>query len=174
MALIQFGSESHVSKPVKRMRWATQRAPGQSGVRKRLSILNRQQKRTTSLEEKQNTRSNENGAIMPGVEELVESVSTSRTIYMNVPLPDEAKDEEGHPKEMFGRNKIRTTKYTPLSFLPKNLYYQFHNIANVYFFFIIILSVCHLSLPLLNFVTNLHPRSFLFLAPRIPVSVQSL
>jgi phospholipid-translocating ATPase len=28
-----------------------------------------------------------------------------------------------------------------LSFIPKNLWYQFHNIANVYFLFLIILNV---------------------------------
>lgn len=66
----------------------------------------------------------------------------SRTIYMNIPLPEEMKTEEGHNKQEFGRNKIRTAKYTPLSFVPKNLWFQFHNIANIYFFAIIILQVC--------------------------------
>ena len=65
----------------------------------------------------------------------------NRTIYFNQPLPPEAKDEEGHPLVQYKRNKIRTAKYTPISFLPKNLWLQFHNIANVYFLFIIILSV---------------------------------
>lgn len=64
-----------------------------------------------------------------------------RTIYFNVPLPPEARSEEGHIKAQYARNKIRTAKYTALSFVPKNLWFQFHNIANVYFFFIIILSV---------------------------------
>lgn len=73
--------------------------------------------------------------------EAPQPIAEQRKIYFNIPLPDEAKDEEGHPRVDFGRNKIRTTKYTPLTFLPKNLYLQFHNIANVYFFFIIILSI---------------------------------
>ena len=37
-------------------------------------------------------------------------------------------------------NKIETTKYTILTFLPKNLFEQFHRFANVYFLFIIILN----------------------------------
>ena len=37
-------------------------------------------------------------------------------------------------------NKIKTTKYTLLSFLPKNLFEQFHRFANVYFLFIVILN----------------------------------
>lgn len=65
-----------------------------------------------------------------------------RTVYFNIPLPAHERDNEGHPKAHYARNKIRTAKYTPLSFVPKNLWFQFHNIANVYFLFIIILGVC--------------------------------
>jgi phospholipid-transporting ATPase len=36
----------------------------------------------------------------------------------------------------FWGNKIRTSKYTIWSFLPKNLYEQFSKLANVYFLFI--------------------------------------
>lgn len=64
-----------------------------------------------------------------------------RTVYFNIPLPAHERDEDGHPKETYARNKVRTAKYTPLSFVPKNLWFQFHNIANVYFAFIIILGV---------------------------------
>jgi phospholipid-translocating ATPase len=64
-----------------------------------------------------------------------------RRVFFNMPLPEDARDENGTPKSHFARNKIRTAKYTPLSFIPKNLYYQFHNVANLYFLFIIILGV---------------------------------
>ncbi|XP_065220628.1 phospholipid-transporting ATPase VD isoform X2 [Planococcus citri] len=37
-------------------------------------------------------------------------------------------------------NKICTTKYTFLSFLPKNLLEQFHRVANLYFIFIVLLN----------------------------------
>ena len=70
-----------------------------------------------------------------------ETPDTRRRIFVNIPLPDDAKDEEGRPTANFGRNKIRTSKYTPLSFVPKNLWFQFHNIANIYFFFLVILTV---------------------------------
>lgn len=64
-----------------------------------------------------------------------------RTIYFNQPLPEFEKDPQtGHILNEYPRNKIRTTKYTPLNFIPKNLYYQFHNIANIYFLFIVILG----------------------------------
>ncbi|XP_030173439.1 probable phospholipid-transporting ATPase VA isoform X2 [Lynx canadensis] len=37
-------------------------------------------------------------------------------------------------------NQLKTTKYTLLSFLPKNLFEQFHRLANVYFVFIALLN----------------------------------
>uniref|UniRef100_H2ZKF9 Phospholipid-transporting ATPase n=1 Tax=Ciona savignyi TaxID=51511 RepID=H2ZKF9_CIOSA len=37
-------------------------------------------------------------------------------------------------------NKVQTTKYTVLSFLPKNLFEQFHRFANCYFVFIVLLN----------------------------------
>lgn len=55
-----------------------------------------------------------------------------RDIYWNLPLPAASLDDEGRPP-LYSRNKIRTTKYTPFTFVPKNLYYQFGNVANIYF-----------------------------------------
>ena len=57
-----------------------------------------------------------------------------------MPLPKDMIDEEGNPIMQYPRNKIRTTKYTPLTFLPKNILFQFHNFANVYFLVLIILG----------------------------------
>ncbi|GBP07068.1 Probable phospholipid-transporting ATPase VD [Eumeta japonica] len=45
-----------------------------------------------------------------------------------------------HPNGQRCNNKIRTTKYTLLSFIPKNLFEQFHRIANLYFIFIVLLN----------------------------------
>lgn len=58
-----------------------------------------------------------------------------RSVVFNLPLPEEYLDPEtGKPTTTYSRNKIRTTKYTPLTFLPKNIFNQFvHNIANIYF-----------------------------------------
>lgn len=55
----------------------------------------------------------------------------SRTVWFNQPVESRA---------VYDSNEIRTTKYTPFSFLPKNLLYQFRNIANSYFLFLIILG----------------------------------
>ncbi|CDK29690.1 unnamed protein product [Kuraishia capsulata CBS 1993] len=63
-----------------------------------------------------------------------------RTVYWNLPLPQEMLNEKGEPVSVYARNKVRTTKYTPLSFVPKNLMLQFKNVANVYFLVLIILG----------------------------------
>jgi phospholipid-translocating ATPase len=70
-----------------------------------------------------------------------ESKTERRRIYVNMRLPSEETHDDGTPIHLYPRNKIRTAKYTPLTFIPKNLYFQFHNIANIYFLFIVILQV---------------------------------
>ncbi|PGH11386.1 hypothetical protein AJ79_04887 [Helicocarpus griseus UAMH5409] len=145
MAVVQFNGEddeASISKPVRRMRWATQRHAGAGGSRKRRSIMNRLHRRTFSKDEKRKStasslRNGDGSTVDGGSAENLDL----RKIYCNVPLPDEAKDEDGHLLANYARNKIRTAKYTPLSFVPKNLWFQFHNIANIYFLFTIILAI---------------------------------
>ncbi|NXR99990.1 AT10B ATPase, partial [Oxylabes madagascariensis] len=40
----------------------------------------------------------------------------------------------------YSRNRIQTTKYTWLTFLPQNLLRQFHRLGNLYFFFLVVLN----------------------------------
>jgi hypothetical protein len=92
--------------------------------------------------------------------------SETRRIYFNVSVPPEERDEEGRIRAKYVRNKIRTAKYTPLSFVPKNLWFQFHNIANIYFLFTVILSVSLLTKSLgLAFKNRLS-----MLMPPLPIS----
>lgn len=129
--------------PAKRLRWATQRVAGSQGGTKRQSILRRlsHKKRASTDSSKRES----NGTDLESVPEESDAVGNDagpgRRVFFNMPLPEDARDEEGHPLTQFVRNKIRTAKYTPISFIPKNLWFQFHNIANIYFLFIIILSV---------------------------------
>lgn len=64
----------------------------------------------------------------------------SRQIYVNQPLPPHMVDAAGHPIITYPRNKIRSTRYTPMSFVPKNLIFQFKNVANFYFLILVILG----------------------------------
>lgn len=145
MAIQPYQEDNNVSTPIKRIRWATQRVTGLSERRKRHGILDRLHKRTGSNEKKSEATG---GSHLGAVQEEADSSDEGddhalarRRIFFNIPLPDDAKDEEGRPITIFERNKIRTAKYTPLSFVPKNLWFQFHNIANIYFLFVVILAV---------------------------------
>lgn len=133
--------------PTKRLRWATQHKKGKNANRTRTSILDRLNRRPSRMEKKRESGGSESlggGDIAEDPEEgetQGEAGEGQRKLYFNVPLPPDALDEDGSPKTTYPRNKIRTAKYTPLSFLPKNIWLQFHNIANVYFFILIILTV---------------------------------
>ncbi len=109
----------------KRFRWATQRHPNgrpeKGSWKKRVSTLSSLSRHS------------------PDSSSDLES-EAHRRVYVNIPLPDSEKDEDGVPLQSFPRNKVRTSRYTPLSFIPKNLFYQFHNVANVYFLILIILQ----------------------------------
>ncbi|PHH68952.1 hypothetical protein CDD82_166 [Ophiocordyceps australis] len=133
-----------------RSRWATRKMTIKSSHLKRMSLLNRIQHRTPTSDEKMAAPGL--GASEPPFthqdhdEEVADSEdgpddeNSSRTLYFNIPLPDEML-LDGHPKQSFPRNKIRTAKYTPLSFVPKNLWFQFHNVANIFFLFLVILGI---------------------------------
>ena len=145
MAIEPNTENSERTNPAKRIRWATQRVTGKKGVQKRKSIFNRHNARGGSDEKSRESTGTETGLAV-GKEQAQEAGAADgrqvgRTIYFNIPLPDSARDDAGRPLQSYKRNKIRTAKYTPISFVPKNLWFQFHNIANVYFLFIIILCV---------------------------------
>lgn len=156
MAVSPYTEAGDTSKPVKRIRWATQRVTGRKASQKRKSLFARHGSKRVADEKKRESdgtdpdlqKSETDG----GDEE--EEKPAGRSIYVNIPLPDSARDEDGKPKQNFKRNKIRTAKYTPISFVPKNLWLQFHNVANIYFLFVVILSVGTLHLHILEHGTD--------------------
>ncbi|XP_053434099.1 phospholipid-transporting ATPase VD isoform X2 [Nycticebus coucang] len=50
------------------------------------------------------------------------------------------KDEYEKFSGAYVNNRIRTTKYTLLNFVPRNLFEQFHRAANLYFLFLVVLN----------------------------------
>lgn len=129
-----------------RARWATRRMTVRSGGSKRLALLDRMQQHKSGDgekgdgEERDPSDQDTDPKGTPDTDEAQDE-KTARTLYFNQPLPESYLDEEGNPVLSFPRNKIRTAKYTPLSFVPKNLWIQFHNIANIFFLFLVILVV---------------------------------
>ena len=147
MAISPYAEDSERTNPVKRIRWATQRVTGRKGVEKRKSIFRRHNARNSTIEKNRESSGTDPGLVKPTQEDPPAgekgeaAAQPGRVIYFNIPLPDHQKDDEGRPIQHFKRNKVRTAKYTPLSFVPKNLWFQFHNIANIFFLAIIILNV---------------------------------
>lgn len=153
------GGEEGASQPplsMQRSRWATRKLTVKSSSLKRISLVGRRHNRTASSEKKRTSGGSESlrqpqeqdyaqtdgpGNIENASITSEESGSLPRTIFFNLPLPNDLKDDEGRPLQQYTRNKIRTAKYTPLSFIPKNLWFQFHNIANIFFLFVVILVV---------------------------------
>ncbi|KAK5994959.1 Phospholipid-transporting ATPase DNF1 [Cladobotryum mycophilum] len=147
-------SKSHISK-TQRARWATRKMTVKSSHTKRMSLLNRMQHRRTGSNEKESAGADGNHPPDERDEDEEDGhdedenpddasdddEGEKRTLFFNLPLPPEFVDDEGHPIAYYPRNKIRTAKYTPLSFVPKNLWFQFHNIANIFFLFLIILGI---------------------------------
>lgn len=56
-----------------------------------------------------------------------------RTIYVNQPLPTDYLDHRGRVKRehVYNSNQVVTSKYTIITFLPRNLLEQFRRIANL-------------------------------------------
>ncbi|KAM9679000.1 phospholipid-transporting ATPase VD [Trichechus inunguis] len=57
-----------------------------------------------------------------------------------VPHLQPFKDEYEKFSGAYVNNQIRTTKYTLLNFVPRNLFEQFHRAANLYFLFLVVLN----------------------------------
>ncbi|ORX49075.1 phospholipid-translocating P-type ATPase [Hesseltinella vesiculosa] len=83
----------------------------------------------------------------PSEYDLQRTTSTSsymqqrRNVYVNMDLPASEYDSQGRPiNRHYVSNRIRTAKYTPLTFVPKNLFEQFRNVANLFFLFVVILQ----------------------------------
>ncbi|GAO14526.1 hypothetical protein UVI_02032370 [Ustilaginoidea virens] len=156
------GPEAKLSKAhTQRARWATRKMTVKSSSHKRLSLLNRMQQHHQQHHQHKRTQSEKSPSAGDGNEapeagppsphadehgnqqvadedESDEEQDSTRMLYFNLPLPDNLLDD-GTPIQTFSRNKIRTAKYTPLSFIPKNLWFQFHNVANIFFLFLVIL-----------------------------------
>ncbi|AEO65121.1 uncharacterized protein THITE_2153879 [Thermothielavioides terrestris NRRL 8126] len=142
------GDATGAELPMQRSRWATRKLTVKSSAMKRLSLMGRRHNKSSSGEKKRASGGTDTSQPEDGVkkddgtsEDDNGDGAGSRRLYFNLPLPRELQDDEGHPKQQYARNKIRTAKYTPLSFIPKNLFFQFHNIANIFFLFLVILVI---------------------------------
>ncbi|ORX58448.1 phospholipid-translocating P-type ATPase [Piromyces finnis] len=66
------------------------------------------------------------------------TVGVERRVFVNTELPPSSVDKFGAQLFSYPKNKIKTSKYTIINFLPKNLYEQCRRVANLFFIFLII------------------------------------
>ena len=78
-----------------------------------------------------------------GVPKYLEDLNSRipREVFVNYDLPLRVVTSSGTQVISYPPNKIRTAKYTPLSFIPKNLVLQFSRVANIYFLFIVLITL---------------------------------
>lgn len=71
----------------------------------------------------------------------VPTLAQRRAVHVNLPLPQSMLNPSGDPITRYVRNKVRTSKYTIFTFIPKNLFEQFRRVANIYFLALVILQL---------------------------------
>ncbi|KAL4247497.1 Phospholipid-transporting ATPase [Abortiporus biennis] len=69
-----------------------------------------------------------------------------RTVFVNQPLPEDYYDKKHRVKKehVYSSNQVITSKYTIITFIPRNLLEQFRRVANVFFLAIAILQFFHI------------------------------
>ncbi|KAI0354121.1 phospholipid-transporting ATPase 1 [Trametes cingulata] len=87
--------------------------------------------------EKRRTDTADSGAAAPAAH----IPGARRNVYVNYTPPLDEVDNDGDPIVRYVRNKVRTSKYTIVTFIPKNLYEQFRRVANLYFLALVIVQV---------------------------------
>ena len=101
----------------------------------------------------------------PPVEKIVKKVDVYE-FYINDP-------QRNTEELMFKDNRISTTKYNAITFIPKALLYQFVRLANIYFVFIAILQSIPIISPL-GAASAIAPLVFVFTVSLIREAVEDL
>uniref|UniRef100_A0A8C5VKW2 Uncharacterized protein n=1 Tax=Microcebus murinus TaxID=30608 RepID=A0A8C5VKW2_MICMU len=79
-------------------------------------------------------------SLLPCAGKSSQSPRLARKHRMVVPNPWPFQEEHEKFSGAYVNNRIRTTKYTLLNFVPRNLFEQFHRAANLYFLFLVVLN----------------------------------
>ncbi|XP_042303462.1 phospholipid-transporting ATPase VB [Sceloporus undulatus] len=90
-----------------------------------------------SVEEKIQTQLESTPLLSSGKESQKYNLNKWRVVF---PSNERFQKESEKVSQIYSGNWIQTTKYTLLTFLPRNLFEQFYRLANVYFLFLVIIN----------------------------------
>jgi hypothetical protein len=99
-----------------------------------------------------------------------------RTVWVNSNVPDDYRDAKGRVKKdyIFPNNQVLTSKYTLITFIPRNLLEQFRRVANVCVFYFNSPTGPVLIETTVFFSSSTFCRYFQYLVPSHPASSSSL
>ena len=116
----------------------------------------------------------DNQNLEPNLEPIMEAPPLEKIIKREDLYEFYINDPDKNTTELFFKNnKISTTKYNAITFLPKALLYQFIRLANIYFVFIAILQSIPLISPL-GAATAIAPLVFVLAVSLIREAVEDL
>ncbi|GAM23485.1 hypothetical protein SAMD00019534_066600, partial [Acytostelium subglobosum LB1] len=93
-------------------------------------------------------------------------IGETRNIFVN--------DQTRNLESKFGNNTIKTTKYTLLNFIPKNLYEQFRRAANFFFLIILIIQVIPLHISAVNPYATIIPLIFVLAVTAVKEAIEDI
>lgn len=107
----------------------------------RINKFIKKKKRSEDDEDDEENQDNSNNDALKRMASTSSYMQQRRNIYVNMKLPSSEYDEKGRQiNHQYATNLVQTAKYTPINFIPKNLFEQFRNVANLYFLFLVILQ----------------------------------
>ena len=123
---------------------------------------------------KQEVKNIDNGENEKGLEPIMEAPPLEKIIKKDDIYEFYINDPQRNTDElMFKDNRISTTKYNALTFIPKALLYQFIRLANIYFVFIAIIQSIPIISPL-GAATAIAPLVFVLTVSLIREAVEDL
>ena len=143
-------------------------------VHKRTKKKKKSKKSTNSNENLTKIQDIDNNEQEKGLEPIMEAPPLEKIVKKNDIYEFYINDPQRNTKELlFKDNKISTTKYNALTFLPKALLYQFMRLANIYFVFIAVIQSIPIISPL-GSATGIAPLVFVLTVSLIREAVEDL
>ena len=152
---------------------------GSSITMPRTKKIKKKKRRSTSSNEslsklRAEEKNIDNGGNEKGLEPIMEAPPLEKIIKKDDVYEFYINDPQRNTDElMFKDNRISTTKYNALTFIPKALLYQFIRLANIYFVFIAIIQSIPIISPL-GAATAIAPLVFVLTVSLIREAVEDL